>query len=82
MRIIALRFYKYFAPLGLNVHYIYSQNLIFNCVGEAHAKREPQRGDIFIANAIGRPASPSGATHITLGVAPLGLNADYRPAFL
>jgi hypothetical protein len=43
---------------------------------------KPQRGDIFIANAIGRKASPSGAAHITLGVAPLGLNADCRPAFL
>jgi hypothetical protein len=30
IRIIALRFYKYFAPLGLNVHYIYSQNFIFH----------------------------------------------------
>ena len=43
---------------------------------------EPQRGDIFIANAISRKASPSGAAHITLGVAPLGLNANCRPAFL
>jgi hypothetical protein len=43
---------------------------------------EPQRGEIFIANAIGRKASPSGAAHIMRGVAPLGLKSDYRPAFL
>jgi hypothetical protein len=43
---------------------------------------EPQRGDIFIANAIASKASPSGATHITLVAAPLGLNSDCCPAFL
>jgi hypothetical protein len=36
---------------------------------------EPQRGGIFIANIIAFKMSPSGAAHITLGVAPLGLLA-------
>jgi hypothetical protein len=43
---------------------------------------EPQRGYIFIANAIGQKIRPNGAAHITRGVAPLGRNLDYRHAFL
>jgi hypothetical protein len=43
---------------------------------------KPQRGGIFIANAVALKMSPSGATHIRRGVAPLGLNADYRLALL
>jgi hypothetical protein len=38
-------------------------------------KNEAPAGDIFIANAIANQTSPSGAAHITLGVAPLGSNA-------
>jgi hypothetical protein len=38
---------------------------------------QPQRGGIFIANAITLKMSPSGAAHTPLGVAPLGLKTNF-----
>jgi hypothetical protein len=39
---------------------------------------QPQRGGIFIANAVSLKMSPSGAAHITRDVAPLGLKCAKR----